>query len=69
MSPVLLRLQAPAVMQEEYVVISLVMVVLQQLFWLTVPLPEVSKELVVQEELWGKCSQSLQSPPAKIPER
>ena len=68
MSPVLLRLQAPAVMQEEYVVISLVMVV-QQLFWLTVPLPEVSKELVVQEELWGKCSQSLQSPPAKIPER
>ncbi len=40
-------------MQEEYVVISLVMVV-QQLFWLTVPLPEVSKELVVQEELWGK---------------
>nr|DAI35373.1 MAG TPA: hypothetical protein [Caudoviricetes sp.] len=55
-------------MQEEYVVISLVMVV-QQLFWLTVPLPEVSKELVVQEELWGKCSQSLQSPPAKIPER
>ena len=35
----------------------------------TVPLPEVSKELVVQEELWGKCRQSLQSPPAKIPER